>query len=307
VERIMDEAGAEAWFDALGRLVLRPVPTQVLPPDLTLRVGGDGGTVTGYASSRRWGPNRVVLNYETPAGEARAARKFTTSTTTAAAGQVACNAAPQTATALYLSTTAPDGANVGNLLAGLRAGDRVRLVDDDAALPKPRRVVYRVTGTPTTAGAVITIPVAVVRAVKADSSAAWWPAGTDLDVLVTLRERHRTGTWEDTAPTSPTRVSGPYGRHTYREDVTVDRGELPSQADADSAALNMARRVVGRLRGVAVRAVPAPWLLPGDTVRLTMLGALTEDHVVQAVEHPLTGLDVMTVTTRDAAYTGGPF
>jgi hypothetical protein len=38
-----------------------------------------------------------------------------------------------------------------------------------------------------------------------------------------------------------------------------------------------------------------------------MLGGLTEDHVVQAVTHPLSGLDVMTLTTRDAAYTAGPF
>jgi hypothetical protein len=29
--------------------------------------------------------------------------------------------------------------------------------------------------------------------------------------------------------------------------------------------------------------------------------------VVQSVTHPLSGLDASTFTTRDAAYTGGPF
>lgn len=309
IERIMDDHGAEAWFDAVGRLVLRTVPTPAPTPTLTIAVGGDGGTLTGYDSARRWGPNRVVLVYTTPESDGRTRHLFSTDTSgpTTMSGRVNLNAAPQSATMLWVHGNDLDGNPCGAQFAGLSVGDTVRLVDDDPALPKPRRVVYRVTGTPTTTAGVLAIPVRVVRAVKAASSSTWWPAGTQLDVLVGIAARTRVGMWQDTKGTSPTRVDGPYGRHTYREDISVEPGELPSQDEADAAALSMARRVVGRLRGVTVRAVPAPWLLPGDTVRLTMLGALTEDHVVQAVDHPVTGLDVMTVTTRDATYTGGPF
>jgi hypothetical protein len=308
IERIMDDHGAEAWFDALGRLVLRLVPTPATTPNLTIRVGGDGGTLTGYDSTRRWGPNRVSLVYSTPPYEGRTRHQFTDVTTGTSPGMVGVNNAnPAAATLVRVHRQDLDGTDVADQFAGLVAGDRVRLVDDSATLPKPSRVVYRVTAPPTLTASVVSIPVQVVRAVKAPTAPPLFPVDTDLDVLVTINPRRRVGLWEDTSATSPTRVAGPYGRHTYREDLSVDRGELPSQAEADAAALAMARRVVGRLRGVSVRAVPAPWLLPGDTVRLTMLGGLTEDHVVQAVEHPVTGLDVMTLTTRDAAYTGGPF
>jgi hypothetical protein len=307
IERLMDDHGAEAWFDAAGRLVLRPVPVVKTTPDLVVKVGGDGGTLTGYASTRRWGPNRVALVYSTPAYEGRTRHQFTDLTTGTSSGMVGTNAAnPGAATLVRVHRLDVDGTDVADQFAGLRAGDGLRLVDDAGALTKPSRVVYEVTGPPTLSASVITIPVRVVRAVKASSSPPLFPVDTDLDVLVRIKARRRVGTWEDTVTTSPTRVTGPYGRHTYREDLPVERGELPAQDDADAAALAMARRVVGRLRGVEVRAVPAPWIIPGDTVRLTMLGGLTESHVVQAVEHPLTGLDVMTLTTRDAAYTGEP-
>jgi hypothetical protein len=309
VERIMDDHGAEAWFDNLGRLVLRLVPVVKTTPDLTIKVGGDGGTLTGYASERRWGPNRVALVYSTERYEGRTRHLWSTATgaPTTLSGRVNANAAPGAATELYVHTSDLNGTNVADQFAGIRAGDTVRLVDDASSLKKPSRVVYEVTGPATLASSVLTIPVKVVRAVRHPDSPALFPGGTELDVYVRIKPRRRVGTWEDTVATSPTRITGPYGRHTYREDLPVERGELPSQTEADAAALAMARRVVGRLRGLTVRAVSAPWLLPGDSVRLTMLGALTETHVVQAVTHPLSGLDVMELTTRDAAYTGGPF
>jgi hypothetical protein len=308
VERLMDDYGAEAWFDNLGRLVQRPVPVVKATPDLVIKVGGDGGALTGYDSSRRWGPNRVVLVYSTPDYEGRTRHQFTDVTTGTSPGMVGVNTAnPASATLVRVHRQDVDGTDVADQFTGMRAGDRVRLVDDDTALKKPSRVVYEVTAAPTLSASVISIPVRVVRAVKAPSSPPLFPVDTDLDVFVRINPRRRVGRWEDTRAASPTRISGPYGRHTYREDLPVERGELPDQDDADAAALAMARRVVGRLRGVTVRAIPAPWLLPGDTVRLTMLGGLTEDHVVQAVTHPLSGLDVMTLTTRDAAYTAGPF
>jgi hypothetical protein len=305
LERLMDDHGAEAFFDYAGRLVLRLVPVVKTTPDLVLAAGS---ALTGYGSRREWGPNRVALVYTTPPYEGRTRHQFTDLTTGTSSGMVGVNTTnPATATLVRVHRLDVDGTDVADQFAGLRAGDRVRLVDDDAALTKPSRVVYEATGPATLAASVITIPVRVVRAVKATSSPPLFPVDTDLDVFVHIKARRRVGTWEDTVPTSPTRVDGPYGRHTYREDLPVERGELPDQADADAAALAMARRVVGRLRQVTARGIPAPWTVPGDTVRLGMLGGLTESHVVQAVEHPLPGLDVMTITTRDAAYTGGPF
>jgi hypothetical protein len=278
-------------------------------PDLILAAGA---SLTGYESSREWGPNRVALVYTTAESEGRTRHDFSTSQTTAAAGNVAANADPSSATRLFVHKLDRDGTDVGDTFAGLRAGDalaradRIRLVATDTE-GRSSRVVYDVTGTATLAASVWTIPVRVVRSVRPSGGPPIFTAGTTLDVSVTIRPRRRVGLYEDTSPTSPTRVDGPYGRHTYREDLAVERGELPSQTDADAAALAMARRVVGRFRQVSARGVPAPWIIPGDTIRLGMLGGLTESHVVQSVTHPLSGLDVSTFTTRDAAYTGGPF
>jgi hypothetical protein len=213
---------------------------------------------------------------------------------------------------LYVHKLDRDGTDVGDTFTGLRAadalapGDRIRLVHQDGT-GEASRVVYVVTGPATLTASVWSIPVRVVRAVRPSGNPPLFPAGAELDVYVRIRPRRRVGLWEDTVPTSPTRVGGPYGRHTYREDLPVERGELPSQSAANAAALAMARRVVGRFRQVAARGVPAPWIIPGDTLRLGMLGGLTETHVVQSVTHPLSGLDVSTFTTRDAAYVGGPF
>lgn len=104
------------------------------------------------------------------------------------------------------------------------------------------------------------------------------------------------GLWEDTDPTSPTRVSGPYGSHT--DTTTVSVPTLPSQAAADKAAATRAKR--GRVnRSIGLRAMPAPWIEPGDTVRAGLLGGVTRDLVLAAVTWPLDQLDVMELTLRD--------
>lgn len=302
VERIMDDAGGEAWFDAAGRLVLRPVPV-VAAPALTIAVGGDGGALTGYSSSRTWGPNRVALVYTTP--DAQPTLRYTwqaARSTAPAAGRVSVNTADaRDATVIYLNRKGTSDQDVAETYAGMQSGDVIRVVQEITNGPD-RVLRYRVTGAPTIGAAVVSVPVTLgaYRTGEPQNLSA-------VTVAMVIRGRRRVGVWEDTRPTSVTYVSGPYGRHTYREDYQVERGTLPSQAEADAAALAMARRVTGRLRGVTLRAIPAPWLLPGDTARITMLGGLTEDHVVQAVRMPLPGLDVMEVTTRDAAYAGGPF
>lgn len=114
----------------------------------------------------------------------------------------------------------------------------------------------------------------------------------------------RVGLWEDTDPNSATRVTGPYGRHTRRDVVDVDPGKLPTAAAANAAALDVARRSAAPFRSLELRAIPCPWVEPGDTVRVAMLGGLVEDHVVAAIEWPLSLLDVATITTQDATYTG---
>jgi hypothetical protein len=302
VEEIMTQAGGEAWFDAAGQLILRPIPVVGAP---TLEIAaGRFGALTGYSSSRVWGPNRVALVYQSPAAKNLGLYYRWTAARTAApaSGHVSVNTAnPLDATIVYVHRVSASGQDVAESFAGFRAGDTLTVGQEVPNAPD-KRLRYIVSRAGTIGPSVISIPVELA------GSQGTEPAGdADVEVGIRIAARRRVGMWEDTVATSPTRVGGPYGRHTYRETIDVDRGALPTQTQANANALAVARRVVGRLRTVDVRAIPAPWLTPGDTVRLGMLGGLIEDHVVQAVELPLPGLDVMTVTTRDAAYTGGPF
>ena len=107
-----------------------------------------------------------------------------------------------------------------------------------------------------------------------------------------------TGTWIDNGATS---VMAPsyYGEYALYE----TRDGTPSQVDADNAAREYARRAKGTGRTTTLRAVPVPWLEPGDTVNVDPIGQPVEQHLIQSVTIPLT-LDVMTVTTRNAPYTG---
>lgn len=107
-----------------------------------------------------------------------------------------------------------------------------------------------------------------------------------------------TGVWQDLDPNSPTYTLGPYGTF----GVLEVRDGTPTQTEADAAARAYAKRLRGDGRTFTVRAVPVPWLEPGDTVTVSPVGNITETHVCQSVSLPL-GLDVMTMTTRDPAYT----
>lgn len=116
-----------------------------------------------------------------------------------------------------------------------------------------------------------------------------------------------TGLWEDTVTTSSTRVSGPYGSHTYRETRSMPAGMNPSPANADRAAARLAKLRAGQYRRVELDVVPSPWVLPGDTAQLEFLGGPFERHLVTALRWPLTGLTAQRIVTRDATSTGGPF
>lgn len=301
IETMLDDAGGEGWFDAAGGLVLRPVPVPGTPV-LTIKVGGAGGTLTGYDSSRVWGYNRVVRHYRTATEEARLSYKWQAPRTASPPdGHVSVNTGNAIdASALYLNRKGISAADVAETYAGMGAGDVIRVVQElDGA---DRVLRYNVTGRPTIGATIVTVPVDI-----GDYRIGEPPDEADVSVTLVIKGRSRVGVWQDDRTDSLTSMTGPYGRHTYRETIDVERGNLPSQDNADKAARQIARRVVGRFRTVTVRAVPAPWLLPGDTVRLTMLGGLTEDHVIQAVSFPLPALDVMEIQTRDSTYTGGPF
>ena len=110
---------------------------------------------------------------------------------------------------------------------------------------------------------------------------------------------------EDSNVSSATYAGGAYGRHVRRVDVTVQAGHLPSSTDANRAAAAILRRTMAAVRSVELRAVPAPWLQPGDTVQVQLLGAVTEQQLVSSVSFPLSQLDVMTLQTRDDTYTAG--
>lgn len=109
------------------------------------------------------------------------------------------------------------------------------------------------------------------------------------------------GLWEDT--TSSSGVNSPYGRHTRIERIPVETGELPTQARADAAARTLATRRQSGYRTAQLRAVPAPWIRPGDTVGVEFLGGLAERFLVVGVSFPLDQRDVMTLDTRDPNYT----
>jgi hypothetical protein len=111
----------------------------------------------------------------------------------------------------------------------------------------------------------------------------------------------RNGVWTDTGPISG--VAGPYGRHTEVTTVIAGNGKLPSQAGADRAAASLAQRHRGRFRTVEIRCMPAPWITPGDTVRVELLGGGFELLLVQSATWPLTQLDVMTLQCVDPQYT----
>lgn len=110
------------------------------------------------------------------------------------------------------------------------------------------------------------------------------------------------GLWEDTAAGSATRVTGPYGRHTWMPDpIRVDT--LPTAAVANRAAANIARRTAAQFRSVTLRTIPAPWIEPGDTVNAELLGGMIEPLLVGRHEFPLDGLAVAIVGCVDDQYT----
>lgn len=302
VEQVMRVAGGEAVFTEDGTLLLRDLPTKAAAPVITFRTGETGpGTLTGYESVRRWAPNRVVMVWRTEASSTKGLRyKWeATRTATPGTGHVSVNTSdPKAASVLYVHRTASSGQDVAESFAGLTSGDRIAVVDEVDGGPD-RRLRYRVTGRATIGASIISIPVDLSTATGTES-----PDESDVDVNVSIRARERVGRWQDQRATSASRVTGPYGRHTARETLTVDRGTLPTQTEADRAAAAKARQLTDLFRTVQLRTIPAWWVEPGDTVAVELLGTpQPELLLVQRVSHDLSGLDVSEWDTRDYANT----
>lgn len=300
VDELMTAAGAEAFFDPAGTLVLRPTPSKATDPAQVFRTGEQGaGTLTGYASTRGWAPSVVRLRWVSNEARPGALRyKWeATRTATPGTGHVSVNTAdPRNASTLYAHRTSTAGTDVAESFAGIAAGDTITVVQVIADGPD-KRLRYVATGAPTFGASVVSIPVDLTKASGSepvDESA--------VEVTVRIAEHARVGVWQDTS-TGPSSVTGPYGRHVATEEYRVERGTLPTQAAADAAALAMARRQAGAFRTVNLRTVPAPWVEPGDTVRVEFLGGSSETLQVRGMTLDLTQLDVMLLDCRDYAYT----
>jgi len=184
-------ASAHARIDELGRIVLEPLPALKITPDQVFTFGSRG-TLVGYRTRLRWGPNRIAIRFTDPAWRPQA--------------------------------------------------------------------TYAAQGTQGQQDAPITL-----------------------------------GTWEDTTTGSPTHITGYYGRHSF----VWSKQQKVTQAEADAAAAAFGRRVRGRVALTTIDVVPAPWVVPGDTIAVDLLDKTRHRHIVQAVTVPLSGTEPMTLVTRE--------
>jgi len=106
-------------------------------------------------------------------------------------------------------------------------------------------------------------------------------------------------TVEDTDPTSPTYVGGPFGRVTRYYSSPL----VTTTTQATSAATALLRRVKGLAAQVNLTAAMNPALDPGDVISVVYpprdrTGLTSERHLVEEVTVPLTGDPVQTIRTR---------
>lgn len=111
------------------------------------------------------------------------------------------------------------------------------------------------------------------------------------------------GVHVDTRAGSPTALARVGSHVTAARSTTV--GVLPSQAQADSAALAASRRSTGRARAAELRHPARPWLDPGDTIRVTFLGGPTEDYVIESIGVDLGPANIQVTRLRNHHYTLG--
>jgi hypothetical protein len=108
----------------------------------------------------------------------------------------------------------------------------------------------------------------------------------------------KVGLWENTDPTSPTRIDGPYGRHVRVETRQV--ATLPLQARCDARAASIGKRASAPARRLEIDCVPLGWLEPGDTVATQLVEGSLTNVLVSGVRIPLSQLEPMTLTMHDS-------
>lgn len=131
---------------------------------------------------------------------------------------------------------------------------------------------------------------------------------------VTVRQRaqdtgyYTYGQWEDTDAASVTRTTGPYGVHAVNLDAR-DAKTAANMAGSDKLAQRAAaraRRERMSFRSMTLRALPAGWLTPGDTVRISLLDGKTFDLMVNRIETPLSGTEAQVLVCEDDDVTSSP-
>ena len=106
----------------------------------------------------------------------------------------------------------------------------------------------------------------------------------------------RYGVWEST--TSPTNPSSGYGYVTLVENQTG----TATQGQADTAALNAARRVQGLVRTSRLTTPTLPQLEPGDTVNIRFATGLAERAIMQSHVIDLTPSGSSVIGTRSTTW-----
>jgi hypothetical protein len=105
---------------------------------------------------------------------------------------------------------------------------------------------------------------------------------------------------QDTDPSSPTYVSGPFGP----VPVFYSSPVLATTAQAATAAATILGRVRTMARRVAFECVPNPAVDVGDMIQITYPDGSWEKHIVDSLQIPLQPTDTMRVTTRTSTVAG---
>lgn len=106
---------------------------------------------------------------------------------------------------------------------------------------------------------------------------------------------------EDRDPTSPTNVTGPYGRAPYFLSTAL----IGDAADALKAGRALLTRTRGRFVDMSVSAIVNPALETGDTISVTDVGGGTTRYLLDSFSVPLSTAGEQSLTLRSLAAVSG--
>lgn len=194
--------------------------------------------------------------------------------------------------AALVADVAKDGAGYWSMIeeVALRAGLYVYVRDSREWVIAPRSAIAAPTGLLRTG------PRGTILALSEPVDRRTWHNS------VYLRYTWRDGAGADQVRTaSRTATSGPYaaatvGRKTFRRDINIQA----TQAQADAAAAELLKAVLGRGTSITLEAVAAYWLRPGMTITVRFPDGTTREVIAARVSfRPYQGL--MTITTKTIA------